>query len=45
MVKIQAVNGLRVEIFLRKYYPFIDILDRRNGNRSASIIRKLYFID
>lgn len=33
-VKIQTVNGLRVEIFARKYHPSIDSLNRLNGNES-----------
>lgn len=32
--KIQPANGLRVEIFVRKYYPSIDGVDRHSGRFS-----------
>lgn len=44
MAKIQAVNGLRVEIFVRKYYPSIVGLDRCNGDERASTIKNLHFV-
>lgn len=38
MAKIQVVNGLSVEISVRKYYPSINRLNRRNGRRKGNFL-------
>lgn len=39
--KIKTVNGLRIEIFIRKYYPSMDGLDRWNDGEVLIVLSRL----